>query len=154
MQSYKRLFGAVRLLPAVLVAALAFATAARAVQTITTPNAAQYSYSIPIGGADIPVITPASNVPVLVMGVQNTLNFRGVGQVTMLHVPGQFLEWVGLESPSAAAITSGFSSASGTHIVYLDFSHTVDLKVNNADSFRIHNGNSSITATGYITLIW
>lgn len=149
-----RLSGAVRLLPAVLVGALAFTTAARAVQTMTTPNAVQYSYSIPAGGADVPIITPASNVPVLVMGVQNTSGYRGVGQVTMLHVPGQFLEWVGLESPSAAAVTSGYSSASGTHIVYLDYSHTVDLKVNNADSFRIHNGNSFITATGYVTLVW
>ena len=148
-----RLFGTVRLLPAVLVAALAFSTAARAVQTITTPNAAQYSYNIPVGGFDY-VITPASNVPVLVMGVQNTSGYRGVGQVTMLHGPGQVLEWVGLESPSAAAITSGFSSSSNTHILWLDYSHTVDLKVNNADSFKIHNGNGSIAATGYVTLVW
>jgi hypothetical protein len=154
MTLYKRLFGAVRLLSAVLVAVLALSIAAHAIQTTTTPNAVQYSYNIAIGGADLPVITPASNIPVLVMGVQNTSGYRGVGQVTMLHVPGQFLEWVGLESPSAAAVTSGYSSASGTHIVYLDYSHTVDLKVNNADSFRVHNGNSFIAATGYITLIW
>jgi hypothetical protein len=71
----------------------------------------------------------------------------------MLHVPSSFLEWTGIESPAAAAITSGFSSVAGTHIVYLDFSHLVDIQVDTADSFRIHNGNT-VAQTGQVTLIW
>ena len=87
------------------------------------------------------------------MGVQNSLGYRGIGVVAMLHVPSSFLEWTGIESPSAAALTSGFSGTAGTHIVYLDFSHTVQIEVAGTDTFLIHNG-SSIEMTGVVTLIW
>ena len=153
MTLYKRAFTAARLLPAVLVAALTLATTARAVQTISTPNAALYSYNL-APNTSSGAISPVANQAVHVMGVQTTTGYRGVGHVTMLHIAGQFLEWVGLESPSAAAITSGFSGAAGTHILWLDYSHTVDLRVNNADSFVIHNGATINPAAGNVTLIW
>jgi len=153
MKLHTRMFSALRLIPAVLVAALALSTAARAVQTISTPNSALYSYSL-APNTSSGAITPVSGQAVHVMGVQNTLGYRGVGYVTMLRVAGSFLEWVGIESPSAAAITSGFSAAANTHIVWLDFSHTVDLRVNSADTFVIHNGATVNPATGYVTLIW
>jgi len=70
-----------------------------------------------------------------------------------LRVPSSFLEWTGIESPAAAAITSGFSGTKGTHIVYLDFSHLVDIQVDTTDAFIIHNANT-ITQTGVVTLIW
>lgn len=149
----KRIFTAARLLPALLVAALTLATTARAVQTISTPNAALYSYNL-APNTNSGAIFPVANQAVHVMGVQLTTGFRGVGHVTMLRIAGQFLEWVGLESPSAAAITSGFSGSSGVHILWLDYSHTVDIRVNNADSFVVHNGNSINPATGNVTLIW
>jgi hypothetical protein len=87
------------------------------------------------------------------MGQQNALGFRGVGQVTLLWVPGSFLEWVGLESPSGAAITSGYSSSPGTHIVFLDFAHQVDIQVNSADTFVVHNGSPQ-AQYGSVTLLW
>jgi hypothetical protein len=87
------------------------------------------------------------------MGTQTANGFRGVGQVSMLHIPGQFLEWVGLESAPLAKITSNYSSTFGTHIVYLDWDASVDLQVFNPDSFVVHNGSIS-TATGNVTLIW
>jgi hypothetical protein len=91
------------------------------------------------------------------MGVQTAVGNRGVGHVTMLRpsVLPNFLEWVGLESTSiaGAAITQGFSGVIGTHIVYLDFSHTVDIEVNTPTSFRIHNGNAA-AQTGVVRLIW
>ncbi len=87
------------------------------------------------------------------MGVQNSVGYRGVGQVALLHVPSSFLEWTGIESPAAAALTSGFSGSAGTHILYLDYSHLVQIQVASADTFLIHNGNS-ITMTGVVTMIW
>ena len=137
---------------AVIVAAITFAVVARATQTITTPNAAFVSYNL-AAGANSAAIFPAANQSVLVMGTCTTLNFRGVGQVTMLRIPAAFLEWVGLESHAGAAITQGFSGVAGTHILYLDFSHQVDIEVNTTDSFRVHNG-STAQRTGNVTLIW
>src|SRR5580704_16082302 len=112
MTLYKRMFTAARLLPAVLVGALTLSTTAHALQTISTPNAALYSYSLGPNTSS-GSISPVANQAVHVMGVQTTSGYRGVGYVTMLHISGQFLEWVGLESPSAATITSGFSGTSG-----------------------------------------
>jgi hypothetical protein len=124
------------------------------VQTITTPNSATFSYNLAPGGISTG-FTPVFGRPVLVMGVNTTIGNRGVGQVALLRsgIAPTFLEWTGLESPAASAITSGFSSILGTHIVFLDFAHTVDIEVNTPDSFRIHNSNAAAQA-GNVTLIW
>jgi hypothetical protein len=115
-------------------------------------NTASVSYSLE-AGADSAPITPAANAPVLVMGCQTALGFRGVSQVTLLRIPGNFLEWVGLESTAGAAITQGFSATPGTHILWLDFAHQVDLRVSSADTFVVHNGSSGVR-TGVVKLIW
>lgn len=140
------------LLLAVVVASLTLAITAHAAQTITTPNEVVFNYNLGPGGTSA-AVTPASDTPVLVQGVQTTLGYRGVGHVSMLRVPSSFLEWTGLESPAAAAITSGFSATAGTHIVYLDYSHLVDIRVNGTDTFVVHNSNT-ISQTGVVTLIW
>lgn len=140
------------LLLAATVAVATLEVTVHAAQTITTPNEFVLNYNL-VAGANSVAVTPASNVPVLVQGVQTALGYRGVGQVSMLHVPSSFLEWTGIESPAAAAITSGFSGTTGTHIVYLDFSHLVDIQVDTTDSFRVHNANT-IAMTGQVTLIW
>jgi hypothetical protein len=134
------------------VAVLALAVGVNAAQTITTPNAAVIKYSL-AAGANSADVTPAESTPVLVMGVQNDLGYRGVGEVALLHVPSSFLEWTGIESPAAAALTSGFSGAAGTHILYLDYSHTVQIEVASTDTFLIHNGNT-VPMAGVVTLIW
>jgi len=140
------------LLMAGAVAVVTLAVTAHAAQTITTPNEVVFNYNLPAGGTSA-AITPVANLPVLVQGVQTTVGYRGVGHVSMLRVPSSFLEWTGLESPFNAAITSGFSGSAGTHIVYLDFSHLVDIRVNSPDTFVVHNANS-IAQTGTVTLIW
>lgn len=140
------------LLLTAVVAVVALSVGVHATQTIVTPNAAKVTYNL-AAGASSAAVTPAESVPVLVMGVQNDLGYRGVGQVAMLHVPSSFLEWTGLESPAAAAITSGFSGTAGTHIVYLDYSHLVDIQVASTDTFVIHNANT-IQMAGVVTLIW
>src|SRR5580698_9434089 len=140
------------LLLAAFVAVVALNIGVHATQTITTPNAAKVTYNL-AAGASSTAVTPVESVPVLVMGVQNNLGYRGVGQVSMLHVPSSFLEWTGIESPASAALTSGFSGTAGTHIVYLDYSHLVDIQVASTDTFLIHNANT-IAMSGVVTLIW
>ena len=41
----------------------------------------------------------------------------------------------------------------GTHILYLDYSHQVDIEVATTNSFRIHNG-AAARRSGNVTLIW
>ncbi len=147
-----RLSRVVTLLIAGIVAVVALNIGVHATQTISTPNASKVTYNLN-AGASSAAVNPNESVPVLVMGVQNNLGYRGVGQVTLLHVPSSFLEWTGIESPAAAAITSGFSGTAGTHIVYLDYSHLVDIQVASTDTFIIHNANS-IAMSGVVTLIW
>jgi hypothetical protein len=119
---------------------------------VVVPNETTVGYSLAAGGVSAPIFPPA-NIPVHVMGVQTAVGFRGVGQVTLLHVPSSFIEWVGLESTSGAAITQGFSGAAGTHIVFIDFSHQVQIEVASPDSIRVHNFSSGIR-TGVVTLNW
>jgi hypothetical protein len=140
------------LLVAAFVAMVALNIGVHATQTITTPNASKVTYNLS-AGASSTAVNPAESVPVLVMGVQNNLGYRGVGMVSMLHVPSSFLEWTGIESPASAALTSGFSGTAGTHIVYLDYSHLVDIQVASTDTFIIHNANT-IAMSGVVTLVW
>jgi hypothetical protein len=157
VQGYKR-FG--RIVLGTVVAMLTLSVMVHATQVITTPNAATSSYNL-AAGANSAAITPAVvGPPVLVMGTQTTTGEYGVGQVTLVRGPSteQILEWTGLESPSGgttggSGITAGYSSAAGTHIVFLDFDHLVDIRVNSGTSFVVHNGNT-ITQTGNITMIW
>jgi hypothetical protein len=107
-------------------------------------------------GASSPVYTLPTNKTVSVTGNCLTSGVRGVASATILQVTSStgtptFLEWVGLESPSGAAITDGFSSAAGTHILFLDFAHQVDIQVNSANTIVIHNASGG-TRAGEITL--
>ena len=153
MEHYPKMVRFGSLILAAVVAMLTLSVVVHATQVITTPNAAFFTYNL-AAGANSAAITPVANQSVLVMGVQTApVTYAGTGHVTLMRSPGSFLEWVGLESPSAAAITSGFSGAAGTHIVFLDDIHSVDIQVNIRDTFRIHNANTS-TMTGNVTLIW
>jgi hypothetical protein len=137
---------------AIVVAIITSVVVANATQTITTPNAAFISFSL-APGANSAAITPASNRSVLVMGC-TTGGDQGVGQVSLLHVPSAGFIWVGLNSTTSAAITQGDSSIAGTPIVYIDFSHLVDIQVGaSVDTIRVHNGGS-VTQTGNVTLVW
>ena len=125
---------------------------ANAVQAITTPNAAFVTYSLAAGANSAP-ITPATNRSVLVMGCCTTAADVSVGQVSLLHIAGNSIRWVGLESFSPAAITSGSGGPAGTHIVWIDLAHQVDIRVASADTILIHTG-TGITVAGNVTLIW
>lgn len=137
-----------------VVTALTFAVVSNAAQTVTMPNAAVITYSL-AAGAVSPPFTPVFGRPVFVMGVNTTIFNRGVGHVSLLRsgIAPTFLEWTGVESPSPAALTSGFSGVPGTHIVFIDFNHQLDIEVATPDSIQIHNSNISLQA-GNVTLIW
>jgi hypothetical protein len=135
---------------ATVVAIITSVVVANATQTITTPNAAFISYNL-AARADSSVITPANNRSVLVMGCCTTL--PGVGQVSLLHIPSARIQWVGLESPSGAAITQGSSGIAGTDVVYIDGNHTVDIQIASTDAIRINNG-AGLTVAGNVTLVW
>jgi hypothetical protein len=141
------------MLLATVVAIITCLAVANATQTITTPNAVKITYNLAAGGNSA-AITPATNTSVLVMGCCTTVNplVTGVGQVTLLHIPSTFMQWIGLESSTAAAIhdTSG---AAGTHIVYIDGAHFVDIRVASPDTILIHNATNGVR-TGNVTLVW
>jgi len=127
-------------------------TTPNATQTFITPNEASVSYSL-VAGANSAVITPATNKPVLVMGCCTTSLDQGVGQVSLLHIPSTFIEWFGLETTGNATTTSGATGVAGTHIVYLEGTHVVDIRVASADTILIHNG-AAATRAGNVTLVW
>jgi len=137
---------------ATVVATITSICVANAAQTITTPNAAFVSYSLAPGANSAP-ITPATNRSVLVMGCCTTATARGAGQVSLLHVPNSGMAWVGLESTFGAAITQGVASTAGTHIVYIDSSHHVDIQVAGVDTICVHNSINT-TLAGNVTLVW
>ena len=124
---------------ATVVAIITSIVVANATQTITTPNAAFITYSLAFG-ANSAAITPAASRAVLVMG-RDTVG--GVGQVSLSQTPGIGISWVGLESLSPAAITSGNSSTGGTHIVFISGEHFVDIQTASATTIRIHNASGS-----------
>ncbi len=127
---------------------------ANATQTITAPNAVKITYSL-AAGANSAAITPATNTSVLVMGCCTSA--PGVGQVSLVHYPSSIIQWVGLESPTSttggATITSGANNVAGTHIVYIEANHTVDIRVASADTILVHNGEAA-TRAGNVTLVW
>jgi hypothetical protein len=143
---------------AAIVATVTFAVLGHAVQTITTPNSASFAYSL-APGASGGNITPASNLPVMILADQTgtVCGCDNVGSSLMTVVNSTVdgeLVWNGFES-TRGGLTSGFSPTAGTHIMFTDFSHLVDLEVTNATSFHVHNSSSSSeTYNGNVTLIW
>jgi hypothetical protein len=127
---------------------------ANATQTITTPNAVFISYNLG-PGASSAAITPAASKSVLIMGCTNSGSI-GVGQVTLLHIPGGSMSWLGLEPMGAGngSITIGNSSTKGTHIVSIDFGGNTDIQVASADTILIRNFGLLGNIAGNVTLIW
>src|SRR5438067_8628400 len=110
------------ILMATVVAIITSMVVANATQTITTPNAAFISYTL-AKGASGAAITPTTSRSVLVRGCCVGGLVQGGGQVGLQHIRSNGMVWVGLESPSSAAITSGRSGTAATHIVVIDDAH-------------------------------
>jgi hypothetical protein len=141
------------LISAAMVATLTCAVAAHAVQTITTANAATIAYNLAAGGNSAP-ITPPANLPVFVMGDETVVGCVGSSDMTVVNSAGQAnaLVWNGLES-AGGGLTAGINAVFGVHMMFIDGCHTVQLEVNNATSFIVHNGNG-VVQKGNVTEIW
>jgi type V secretory pathway adhesin AidA len=144
----------VAILLATIVAIITTAVVANATQTITTPNAVKITYSL-AAGASSAAITPTTNTSVLLMGCETASGDLGVGQVSLLHSSLGFIEWAGLESYNGSvATTGGTTGAAGTHIVFIDAFHKVQIQTGaSADTIVVHNGDTA-TRAGNVTLIW
>src|SRR5216684_865284 len=96
------------ILMATVVAIITSIVVANATQTITTPNAVFISFNL-ASGTNSAAITPVASRSLLVIGCCTTSGNRGVGQVSLLHIPSFNISWVGLESYAGvpAAITQG-----------------------------------------------
>src|SRR5262249_46644769 len=144
------------MLLATVVAIITCLAVANATQTITTPNAAFFSYNLAPGASSAAITLPASSRSVFVMGCNN--ESIGVGQVSLFHLPGAGMGWVGLESWGLAGTTTtttaGLGGSAGTHIVYIDVSHLLDIQVASRDTILIHNNIGALPRTGNVTLIW
>lgn len=136
---------------AALVAILTLAAPAHAVETLL--NAFAQSYDL-APGASSGAITPSANLGVTVLADQTSGGNVGSTIVTVLNSAGHNNElvWSGLESNNGGPVSAA-SSTPGTHIVYIDYSHCVDLEVNNATSFIVHNACST-TQMGSVKEIW
>ena len=71
--------------------------------------------------------------------------------MSLLHLPSNLIQWVGLESYYPATITAG-SAATASHIVYISHPN-VDIQVASADTIRVHNA-AAATRAGNVTLVW
>jgi hypothetical protein len=137
------------------VACIALVTTAvvtNAAITISAPNCVRMAYSLNAGGTTAG-ITPATDTPVLLSATNLNSNNLSIGQATLVHLDGVMIRWVGLESTPSATIVHGGSTTPGTHIIYIDFNHQVDVEVLSADQIVVHNGAKS-SQNGAIKLIW
>jgi hypothetical protein len=141
---------------AAVVAVTTLTVLAHAAQSLATANRVSVVYKV-APGKNGTNITPASNLPVMIVADQigTACDCDDVGSSFMTVVNSsndEELVWNGFES-NGGGLTSGFSPAAGTHIMYIDFGHAVDLEVTNGTSFHVHNAGSD-TANGNVTLIW
>jgi hypothetical protein len=145
---------AAQLLLAAIVITLTFAVVGHAAQSLTTVNAMRVSYTLSSGGYSS-AITPPVNKPVLVIADQIGVSSDNVGSSFMTVVSSPYdeeLVWNGIES-NGGGLTSGFSPSFGSHIMYIDNGHYVQLEVNNSTSFVVYNGYGA-SQKGNVTLIW
>jgi hypothetical protein len=148
MKSFHRL--AVLALSLIIIAAFT-GIIGKAAVTIVTPNSATVNYTLAAGATSSPV-APATNQPVMVIGANIGTTDFAVSTVTLVHIPGTMLRWVGIEAATGVIVHNG-SAALGTHIIWLDNSNKVALQVFSADQFVIHNGSTG-TQSGSVKLIW
>lgn len=154
-----KFFGPWACMMALLVASLTFTGLQRAYAVTSAPNEITVPYTVAVGDESPAIDAPAS-VPVMVMGDCTTQGDRGVGGMWIQRVPGNFMEWSGLNSTNSNSVTiptSGFSSSTGTEMIQIDFSGDAVMQVASPGSFVVANPNSGgfgQTTSGSVTLIW
>ena len=110
------------------------------------------SYSV-AAGATKAIFLPAINTPIQVSCSQNAAQDVGVGQATIIRsTTDSGLIWVGFDV-ATGAITKGYSSSAGTHIVWCDYAGDVDIEVLSATEIQVKNGYSS-TVSGVVMFVY
>jgi hypothetical protein len=146
------------LISAVTVATVTLAVTAHAVQTIRTANAFTMSFSLS-PGQGTGAITVAANSPTLVMGDTTPGNDPGLSEMTVATAPVSIM-WNGIESNGGGFTTGVNDGFAGTHMMFIDNMHCVDIEVNSANSFKVVSSNtircSSIPPplSGQVTEVW
>ena len=107
------------------------------------------SYNLAAGASSTPISLPG-NAPLLVIATNTTAGDRGIGSMTVLHVPGQFLEWSGVNSTTGTnpvpTTTGGFSATPNQPMLIVDYGALVTIQVADADHFMVHNATNSTEA--------
>lgn len=120
--------------------------------TLSTANSVVTNYTLAAGATSAPIYPP-TNTGVILMGTNTTSSDFSVGSVNLVHISGVQIRWVGLESPPSAAIVHGATTTPGTHMMYLDYNHKVDVEILSADQIVVHNA-STTSETGSVKMIW
>jgi hypothetical protein len=114
-------------------------------------------FSLPPGESS-DLITVVADRPVLIIATNATAGDYGVGEITVVHHAGFFLDWAGYNATSGGAttpptLTGGFGGGSGgtgapagTNMLTFDYEGKVTLQLADADHFVIHNGSANIDA--------
>jgi hypothetical protein len=91
-------------------------------------------------GASKAIVVPAVNTPVQMSCATTTSGQVGVGEATIARsVAGEFfLTWIGFDLHTGA-ISRGFSSTPGAHIIYCDDIGQVDIQVLSATQIQVVN---------------
>lgn len=144
---------------AVLVAVVTLAVVGNAVQTVTMPNVSATTYSLAPGANSANITIPVTDSPVEIGANCTIVGRRGIAHVT-LHRTGVaplFLQWVGLSSPAGPTVVGDWwPGGTSPHIVWLDFSHQVELRAVSASQIDVRSliPAGGPTATGSVKMIW
>jgi hypothetical protein len=104
-------------------------------------------------GASKTIAVPAQNTPIQISCTQNTIGNVGEGEAAIIRsTTDVLLDWVGIDY-ATGAVSRGFSSVAGTHIIYCDFSGNVAIEVASATGILIKNNYSS-TQSGEIMFVF
>jgi hypothetical protein len=118
------------------------------------PQRLQIPYVIPPHLISIPHELPATNVPILLMGVQNDKPTRGIAQAILLRTqPTELIQWIGFDSATGGTPSVGASAKLGDHIVWLDSDKQIEVVVHDAKRISVKN-SSDIFRKGVVVLIW
>jgi hypothetical protein len=114
-------------------------------------------YTVGTGQTRNGIKVPVVGRPVQMMVSDVTPYYQGLGEVTLFATTGLSLTWTGTDVASDAestpAIDHGSAQAKGTHIMWADYSSSVDVRVENQDTIEIHNGTGEAQSV-IVTFIW
>jgi hypothetical protein len=118
------------------------------------PQRLQIPYVIPPHLIGIPHELPATNLPILLMGVQNDKPTRGIGQAILLRTqPTELIQWIAFDTATGGTPSVGASAKLGDHIVFLDSDKQIEVVVHDAKRISVKN-SSDIFRKGVVVLIW